>query len=490
MERIKVMDVLYPEIGDLNPNLKYLVIDSKYGLHPWRFSIETFFKLHDNDFNVDYLSLVTLDPNLIFGKIRIFLRRIKFNNERNRFVKRLINKDRLIVLNFFNPKIYQWSNYFKLILKNDLNLRLKIGIDSWLAVKYGKTNYKKTFLTKFISIWVARSYFKTILFLEYISLKDNYDVVITFNGRFPIDAAISEYCANHTIKIIFFDGGSIANNDYNKIQYFETSPHDSNELSKKVDYYWNLGNEEKFTEARISIESMINGERFVKNSFNWEAQPDKIEQLDNFDFGNLKKSLIFFASSDWEQGAISYWKPSYGFTNQFDMLVSLAKICYELNIEIVIKPHPIRKNVNKKSNLNEYNMWYNFCLDKKINAKVIPNFNQIKTKFLLNEGAIIAGFGTSVLAQSIYLGKPTIMGYAAAWVNESNIHCLTDNEAKIRFFLDELIERDLNPEQKVALKESVLPWAYYRSICGTKMTKTDFSNGKLFVSEIQIDQPK
>lgn len=485
------MNVFHPEIQYLDPSLKYLVIDSKYGLHPWRFSIETFLKLYNNNYKVYYLSLITFDPSLFLGKMRIFFRRAKYKNERHSFAKKLIDKDRNIALKFWNFEIFQILDYFKLISNLGSNPRLKIGIDSWLAIKYGDTQYRKTLMTVFQSLRVGRSYLKTIKFLDLIELKDNYDVVLTFNGRFPIDSAVSDYCINNKIKIILFDGGSISDDNYNRIQYFQTSPHDNNEIIKKIDHYWNFGSSDKFLEAKKSINSMIEGERFVANSFNWENQIETIDSIVDFNIADLNKSLIFFASSDWEQGAISYWKPNYGFTNQFDMLLSLSKICHQLSIKIMVKPHPIRKNVSKKSDLNEYNLWVNFCQNNKIDAKVIPNNIGLKTKLLLDEGAIIAGFGTSVLAQSIYLGKPTIVGSSKLpWCNEQNNSCLANTDEKILLVLDGLTQQNLSVEQKLSLKESVLPWAYYRTICGVEMSETNFTKGKIFVGEIQLDEPK
>ena len=485
------MSFLLPELEKFDLELKYLVIDSKYGTHPWRFSVETFLKLYKNKVDVYYLSLITIDPSVILGKSKLFLRKKIHQNERNNYVKSMINKHRIISIKLFLPKIKNIVNCFKVFLGLYSNKRLQIAIDSWLSTKYGSTRYKETLLTRFHSMRVANSYFKTLDLLSQVYSKDNYDVIITFNGRFPVDSAIIEYCEINKIKTILFDGGSIAHNNFNRIQYFETSPHNGEEIRQKIDRYWGIGGENKISEAKLAMASLISGERFIGNSFNWENIVDS-SNFKKTDFYNLKlgRTVTFFASSDWEQGAIKAWSSKTGFINQFDMLIFLAKACDDLKFKLLIKPHPIKKNVKKNSDLNELYSWQKFCELNNIEANFIFKSDGLSTKFLLTESAVIAGYGTSVLAQAIYLGRPTIVGRKEPWINGENIKSLVENEEQIRMTLTEITQDIFKYEQNSIFRHSVLPWVYYRTVCGLDMVETNFSNKELFVGATQLDQKK
>ena len=485
------MNILYPELEKLNLDVKYLVIDSKYGTHPWRFSIETFLNLSKNKIDVYYLSLITIDPSVFFGKSKLFLRRILYQNERHNYIKSVIDKNRIISTKFLLPKTKNLLNCFKVFFSVNPNKRLQIAIESWLSTKYGSTRYKKTWLTRLQSMRIASRYFRTIDLLKYIYSIDKFDVLITFNGRFPVDSAIVDYCNDNGIQNILFDGGSIAHDNFNKIQYFETSPHNEEEIRKKIDRYWEIGSENKVIEAQTAITSLINGERFVGNSFNWENLKYK-NDLNNSKFSNLNlaKTVTFFASSDWEQGAINAWSPRIGFLNQFDMLISLAEVCHDFDFKLLIKPHPIKKNFKRDSNSKEFNSWKKFCESNGISAKIISQFDNLSTRILLTESAFIAGYGTSVLAQALYIGRPTIIGRKEPWINESNVRSLVKNEEQIRLIFREVGQSILKYEQNLTIRNSVLPWAYYRNVCGVDMLETSFLNGKLFVGPIQLDQKR
>jgi hypothetical protein len=224
---------------------------------------------------------------------------------------------------------------------------------------------------------------------------------------------------------------------------------------------------------------------------NWEENGFEINRKIHTYSLEKNMSVIFFASSDWEQGAINRWRPKSGYTNQFDFFADVSKICKEFKLALLLKPHPIKKNVKKKNaDNNEYNEWQKFCDQNNLNATIIDGRSGLKTKDLLKWNSIVAGFGTSVLAQSIYLGKPTLVACKEVWITDDNFECYVANENELRSKLLKEINNKSSIATNRRLINSVLPWAYYRSVCGVDMRYTQFINKSLFVSNVKIDEKR
>lgn len=483
-------DIFYPEISDLDPKLKYLVIDSKFGVHPWRFALETYLSLFKNGFNVSYTSFVDLDIFSVIPKGRLYIRKFKFRNERHQYSKKfeLKNAGSTGFIKFHIQSDFL-KNLKNILLNKSVSLDLQTAIDSWISTHTGSTDYSNNFFTKLRSIRVARAYSTTLLRIEKIMKKNRFDVIFTFNGRFPVDSAISEYCVKNNIRLYLFDGGSISQDNYNRIQFFETSPHNILELRNKIQTYWNLGGDQKFDLAHKSILSMINGERFLDSTWNWENT--RLETDGNLQtYVNDKISVVFFSSSDWEQGAINRWRPKTGYSNQFDFFYDLCRICNEFELELILKPHPIKKNVKKSSGFKEYNRWTKYCEQRNQNVTIIHPSSGVRTRDLLKGNVIVAGFGTSVLVQSMYLGKSTLVGCEEVWLTDENIECYVSSENDLRSKIINILENRSESDINTKLVDSVLPWAYYRSVCGTAMRYTNFSNKSLSIANIDIDKKR
>jgi hypothetical protein len=484
-------DIFYPEISDLDPKLKYLVIDSKFGVHPWRFALETYLSLFKNGFNVSYTSFVDLDIFSVVPKVRLYIRNLKYRNERHQYSKKFeLKKVGISGLIKFHIQSDFIKNFKNILLNKSVALNLQTAIDSWISTHKGTTNYNNNFFTKWHSIRVARAYSTTLLRIEKIMKKNRFDVIFTFNGRFPVDSAISEYCVKNNIRLYLFDGGSISQDNYNRIQFFETSPHNNLEIRNKIETYWNLGGNQKFDLAHKSILSMIKGERFLNSRMNWENTRLKTDENLQTYISN-KISVVFFSSSDWEQGAINRWRPKIGYPNQFDFFYDLGRICNEFNLKLLLKPHPIKKNVTRKNaDFREYNTWAKFCKQRNLNVTILHPTSGIRTRDLLKGNFIVAGFGTSVLAQSIYLGKSTLVGCEEVWLTDENIECYVSSENDLRSRILKILENRSESDINAQLVDSVLPWAFYRSVCGMAMRYTNFSNKSLSVANIEIDKKR
>ncbi len=476
----------YPEIlKELNKDLKYLVVDPKYGLHSWRFSINSTLTLQSFGADVTYCALRNLDPEKFLLSLRILIRPLWIKRERHKFGNELLDKYKIkrIKLNSI-PSLRIHKDALCLLLgrRNRINSSLDLALNSFFATRFGSTRFKYTLWVRIQAVRVASKYHRAYITLEKNRIHEKFDYVFTFNGRFPIDSAISQYCKDHGLNRILFDGGSISQDNYNRIQFFETSPHNPIEIKQKVIDYWVRGDNSKVETATNSINSLIEGNRSLGSSFNWEIDINPAKST--LSALSLHKSIIFFASSDWEQGAINEWRVTKGFSDQFAMLQALNLAALRFDLQIIIKPHPIRKNYKVASNVNERMLWENFCNSNNISAIILSEEDNVQTQDLLRASRIVAGFGTSVLAQAIYCGIPTIVGTRESWINDRNEVCLAET-------LDAMyasLERILNSSNSTPDPESVLPWAYYQTMNGVALPGLEFSGRELKYEGKPIDQ--
>ena len=476
----------YPEIlKELNKDLKYLVIDPKYGLHSWRFCINSTLTLQNFGADVTYCALRNLDPEKFLLSLRVLTRPLLIKKERHKFGNELLDKYKVkrIKLNSM-PTLRIHKDALNLLLgrRNRINSSLNLALNSFFATRFGSTRFKDTLWIRILALRVASKYHRAYMTLEKNRIHENFDYIFTFNGRFPIDSAISQYCKDHGLNRILFDGGSVSQDNYNRIQFFETSPHNPIEIKQKVLDYWMGGDNSKVEIARHSIHSLIEGNRSLGSSFNWESDINPADST--LSALSLHESITFFASSDWEQAAINEWRVSKGFSDQFAMLEALNRAALKFDLQIIIKPHPIRKNYKIASNVNERMLWENFCKSKKISARILSGEDNIQTQDLLRASRIVAGFGTSVLAQAIYCGIPTIVGTRESWINDRNEVCLAETFDAMCASL----ERILNSSYPTPDPESVLPWAFYQTMNGVVLPGLEFSGRELLYDGKPIDQ--
>ncbi len=476
----------YPEISKaLNKDLKYLVVDPKYGLHAWRFSINATLSLQSYGADVTYCALRNLDPEKFFLRFRILIRPLWIKKERHKFGSEVLDKHkvkRVKLKSITSPRIHRDALNLLLGRRSNVNNSLNLALNSFFATRFGSTRFKYTFWVRILAMRVASKYHRAYLTLEKNRIHENYDCIFTFNGRFPIDSAISQYCKDHGLSKILFDGGSISQDNYNRIQFFETSPHNPIEVKQKVLSYWLRGDDSKIDTAIQSINSLMAGNRSLGSSFNWESDINSIKSA--FNDLSLHESIVFFASSDWEQAAINEWRVDQGFSDQFAMLKALNLAAQKLGLQILIKPHPIRKNYRSRSNAKERMLWQDFCNSNNIPARILSVDDNVQTQDLLRASRIVAGFGTSVLAQAIYCGIPTIVGARESWVNDGNEACLVETFEAISVRLS----RILNLSDSTPDPESVLPWAYYQTINGIVLPGLEFSGRELMYEGKLIDQ--
>lgn len=452
----------------------YLVVNTRPNIDSWRFSHETAMRLITEGASVKFLDLSFLDPststNFLFRKL------VRNYFKTKNYERAILAQIKGAGIEICTISILDKIKYYfditaainQLKLRPVINKENEIAIKSWLAVSSGSTHYKWNARARANLFRANRSIKWTNKLLDSYFYDSSLDGIFTFNGRFPVDSTLLLRAKKTGIQTILFDGGSLANNNRNRIQYFNTSPHNPAEIQSKIQEYWDSTNEKtREIIAKNYLNAICKGQRNLGTDFEWN--PNSVKSIIN-----TSKSVVFFASSDWEQGAILKWLPSAGFRNQFEVADALVEICSNYDINLIIKLHPIRKNFKgRRSIKSEEGAWKKFHNLNRV--QIISEDMRVHPSDLIANSLLNVGFRTSVTAQSIYVGRNTAVCAQVPWVKiDSNFVYTPD-----KLSLTTAIERSLDGLHAPKDLLPLIQWAYYQAICGSEMKFSEIRTGPL-----------
>jgi hypothetical protein len=456
---------------------KVLVINSRNDIHCYRFSFETLLSLKKLGKDVTFADFSHLDPASSFmSNIKLLIRNISntpyYSTQIGKATKRLgicrIKTTRN--LKFETLVFFKSLRIAFLSITPKMEGKAQVAAHSWISTKVGNTNYKWDIFSRYHAFKAIKSRLSTHIEIDKILKNKEFNTVFTFNGRFPVDSAILNYCQEKNIQYYLYDGGSLSSNNYNRIQYFSKSPHSSAEIVQKIDSYWNSAQANTRIEiAHDCLEALLDGKRALASNFIWG---DRVNEFNySLDWG---KTVVFYASSDWEQGAINEWLQKEGFTNQFQVVEALIAICSEKSLNLIIKLHPIRKNYKgNRSNDAEAAAWKQFQHLQFV--YLLGADHSVDPISLAKKAAVNVGYRTSLTAQTMYLSLPTIITGNVSWRDDK----VNSNSATNRGELRELIDALMIEAQPKFDLEPILKWAHYQAVCGSEMVYSRFTPGKI-----------
>lgn len=451
----------------------YLVVNSRPGIDSWRFSHETVMRLRAEQKSVKFLDLSFLDPSvsLVFV-IRKFIRNfIKSKNYENSICKDLLLRHiEVLKLKSIQKFLYFFDYSGALTVFSATPMISKeneVAVRSWLAITSGSTHYSWRYKTRANLFKAQRSVNWTNKYFQKHISTQPLDGIFTFNGRFPVDSTLLIRAKESGIPTIVFDGGSLAGDNRNRIQYFTSSPHNPIETRIKIREYWEAGefsNRERVADEYLK--AISEGRRNLGSTFEWNNNVLK-ESV------NSNKSVVFFASSDWEQGAIMKWLPSSGFKNQFEVVDALSEICTDLDLDLLLKLHPIRKNFNGKQSIKaEEAAWHKYSSHDRI--QIISQDLGARASDLISNSLINVGFRTSVTAQSIYARKYTAICGQVPWVKDDSTYVYAPDKQRLKSLIEGALKDSPIPTDTLTLHQ----WAYYQAVCGSPMKFSEIVAGQ------------
>jgi hypothetical protein len=451
----------------------YLVVNTRANVDSWRFSHETAMRLYTERASVKFLDLSFLDPST---SLNFIIRKLVRNYFKTKSYERtILAQIKAVGIVICPVSIFDKIKYYLDIAGASRALKFKpviskeseVAIKSWLAVSSGSTHYKWNIKSRTNLFRANRSVNWTNKLLDTYAYDISCDGIFTFNGRFPVDSTLIARAKKTFTQTILFDGGSLANDNRNRIQYFNTSPHNPTETQIKIREYWESANERnREVVAKSYLNAISEGKRNLGSNFEWNPNPIKSNI-------NTTNSVVFFASSDWEQGAIMKWLPSAGFRNQFEVVDALVEICRDLEIDLIIKLHPIRKNFQgNKSVKSEESVWKKYFNLSRV--QIISEDMRVHSADLIASSLINVGFRTSVTAQSIYAGRDTAICAQVPWVKKDSNYIYTPDKLSLTTAIERALgglhsPRDLSP---------LIQWAYYHAVCGSDMKFSEIRSGR------------
>lgn len=286
------------------------------------------------------------------------------------------------------------------------------------------------------------------------------DIVYFFNGRFSLYRPILRICQQKRIKFFVHErGGSLHRYSLTENTY----PHDLDKKKEEISSLWNnypLSQEQKIQNACEWYELRRGGYGQSWYSF---TEKQKIGLLPS-NFNNLKRNIGIFISSEDEFAVIQGWENPY-FSNQFDGIFFILKNFKDKNdFHFYVRIHPNLKGL-KNSQINDLN-----SLQFK-NVTIIQADDPINTYYLMDQCEKIVTFGSTVGAESVYAGKPSILVGRTFYEDMAGIIKPTDREDLLR-----LIEMRINPPERDGILAYGL-WAKTFGIPFKYFNPTNLSNG-------------
>jgi hypothetical protein len=471
---------------------KVLVIDSSYGLHPWRFALNISISARKRQKEVLLTSIWRHQVGLIYGNFLALLRRLKYQNERYSITAEIMEDfgiksvyiPRMPIMKVVLLHLSKILHELRRVLRSPGEIR--VGIDSYLSHKRPKLRFTRSVLTPLWYLRAIHLYLKGLSIALLLQNSTQPSLVFVFNSRFPLEAGIfSVFSSAEVTKVLQFDGGSLSEGNFNRVQFFQVSPHSHLEIGRKIDSYWSNGSPEKKALAIEQMTALVSGKRAFGSEFSWLSIDDHRRETLGVSERNY---ALFFGSSDWESAAFRFNNLNNGFSTQFDACSSLASCLDKRNIDLFVKPHPMRKNVSQLGAMLERQKWEKLRHQHR-NLFLLPsNLTARETNNLMRSSILVAGYRTSMTAQSIFCQIPTLFLYKSAWVNKENDENLAVSVDEIEHWLNKFSLNQVRVGQD--LKDSILPWAFYSRVAGYELDEVHFSGTQVTIGARLIDKPR
>jgi hypothetical protein len=231
-------------------------------------------------------------------------------------------------------------------------------------------------------------------------------LLVTINDRLPgssLSLAIARRL-NISTKVFYWGSGM------NKIIGYDNSLYDFDEwrLMTKQNFLKSKINNSNLSKAKVEIEKLVKSPSFDSRGFL------KYQKLGT---SVVKKNrlIVFYAASEHEHSPLIFRKNN-SFSSQYTAFEALQQICIELNYQLVIKYHPIRKN-NKLFDRNKFflNDWKKITIHPDV-LQLMPD-SSVDTYQLMKDADINVTWSSTIGIESIVRERPTIIMGDTTWLD-------------------------------------------------------------------------
>lgn len=311
-----------------------------------------------------------------------------------------------------------------------------------------------------------RNTFNAIFYLTTKFIRDlSISEVVTCNGRLVSQAAVVAACkrVGTEYKLIENYGAPSA-----RFQIFSTTPHNPEELRKKIKEAWEERSVSDFS-ARKATEIYIKDKIITGTNSN-----KKICNELNLQIG---KYLVFFPGSDYEFASITSDEELGNAFTQYDVFSQLLRHCDEKGLKLVVRVHPHFDNPFLA--LQEDRIWSKRCSEGK--ALCIKSLDKVNSIDLAQHSQVNIVHSSSISVEIAYLGLPLLVTSRTEFFRDSDPHVILKLE-DIPKFIESI--------PKYQDKQCLIEFVNFIQNGGNKMKKfvvKDVHN--ILYDEIRVDQP-
>lgn len=400
--------------------MKYLVIVGRKA-NTWAWGLEEALRLRAKKLDVTILDL----GDSINSK----------PNPRSRFQSRILQGKGI--------RVISWTS---LLTKEDLQkisktvrkvVRLLGKSDDWLEFEYEKLPIGRILMSSYARTEGARNFplinvpktmrysvIKQVLIAHctFRNLDLEFDRIVFSNGRGPMDAAILTICRNQNIATSALESGAHSG----KYCIFSNSPHYAPDWWEAVIKFSETANHSEILESsrKYWSKKLAGIDEWSSRDWSKEFVKGKLPK------GLPKKFVTYFCTSEHEVPVFEDFEgPKFEFMNQQEAIKSLATICSEIGLHLVIKRHP--NSLSKKGVDNENPLWSWAKESKKITY--IDPCEKYDSYALLRRSACVLTYKSSTGIEAAALRIPSRSLGPAKWAFTEESRA--DSKEKILQFL-------------------------------------------------------
>ena len=291
--------------------------------------------------------------------------------------------------------------------------------------------------------------------LEKIEI-DNYDKVVTVNGRFTKNATVAAWVKSSSKKLLLLEFGSTQE----KFDVFEISPHSMREIQNKIERFWNQYGVDKY---QVLASNFM--KKFVKTIT--EKNLWRSNMLDGHaPSKTTKKRCVFFASTEAEYAGVGDEIEAGNFRNQVEGFRGLLSALDPKEWEIYLRRHP--KHPSVKNGDPEQHLWQEF--ENKHGVYILLPESDVDSIELASGADLNVNFCSTIAMELIAIGITNVITLGPAPWNNLIPTRYCPNPILLKSFLSRQLDH--------LSEASILPWITYINTFGESFKLFDFDPKK------------
>jgi len=428
---------------------RVLIVIPDWGLAWYMFCLEHAVELSKSGKEVSVLDLSNLNPVLV---TRRFWRSVLRISQKNRMIdiKEKILKDNQIKSIECKLSRQKGPTLTMTVERNEI---FRAAIASKYAYITGRSDTQLDEVeSKFVEM--ERHFFEfTLNLVTNILSEHDFSEVITVNGRYIVNGAVVQACKESQVKCSLIEAAGATPGFY---EVYDVSPHDIPSVQKVQKEFWDKAGPERKVIAEKGLQKKVSGQ----DALGFDFRANFVEEFSQTVFNDSQKLAVFFPSTEQEFAIFPefVWRNSFG-GSQAEAFLAFARTAKANGYCVVVRAHPPNSKSSRQVREHfaaiEDSIWQGLC--KASNAEFIESQSKVSSYDLIKKADLCATYASSISAECILLGKPTLI------LGESDIsYCVPEickfNESDLIAQFEEGIP--------IISKEALYPYGYWLECAG------------------------